>query len=60
MREIFLFSLLVIVMFFIVASGIKSHEQLECIRWQEEKEQYKHWHSTSWQVEQCKHYGIDL
>lgn len=40
--------------------GIRKSENVECIKWQEQAQAISIWYATHWQVEQCKHYGVDL
>lgn len=39
---------------------IERQELYECVQWQSQSEQYVNWYSTSWQKEQCQHYGIQI
>jgi len=55
----FIFMLLIFTAFFI---GISRYEEMECLKWKawETGEGYYGFHSTTWQDEQCLHYGIEL
>ena len=54
--------IVVIALFFVrfLDAGIKKHERAECLRWQQESQQYEGWYSSSWQREQCKQFDIGL
>ena len=44
----------------ILNEGIKRSEEVECLKWQAQSEQFINWYSTAWQKEQCKTYEIEL
>jgi hypothetical protein len=41
--------------------GIEATEKKECYQWQLDSKSYSaNWFVADWQVEQCRHYGIDI
>mgnify|MGYP003545341636 CR=1 FL=1 len=43
-----------------VKQGIAQTEVNECTMWLQQQNQYTRWYATGWQIDQCKHYGVEL
>ena len=63
MRILITLILILGIAFFITIAldaGLKKHEKTECLKWQEQSQEYPGWYSTDWQKEQCKQFDIEL
>lgn len=58
-NSIFLLFLIVVFLLFFTF-GLEISEKQECIKWQEQAEQYPNYYITEWQFLQCKHYDIEI
>ena len=60
LSTILILTLLFIGIGFIFNGTISKHELQECKIWKNQSEEFRGWYSTSWQVEMCQNYDIDL
>ncbi len=57
---IFFFICLAVLFLFAFEKGLEKQEKYECLKWQEEAEQYKDYYLLDWQKEQCDYYNIEV
>jgi hypothetical protein len=58
LKNILILSGVIIIIFLIIAGGVKKQERAECLKWQVEAEQYQGYYLTDWQIEQCGAHNI--
>ena len=55
-----LFIIVVAGFIFLLGKGIDKKNALECVRWNDEMQQFDNYYLTDWQKEQCKSFGWDF
>jgi len=45
---------------FLADKSIQRAEEVECVKWSEEADQYPSFYQAKWQVEQCNRYNITI
>ena len=62
--NIIILILLVAIMLFmlvkILQNGVRGYEEMECLKWQEQKKEYPLFTAPDWQIQQCKQFNIEL
>jgi hypothetical protein len=57
-KDILTLLAIVFIIFLIFFTGVKRHEEVECLQWQKDARSYQGYYLLDWQVEQCQEYGI--
>ncbi len=60
MKNIIIFIVLFAGFFYLLNSGLKQEEKMECIVWQQQARELKGFYYTEWQVKQCRAVGVSI
>lgn len=59
-RNAILFVLLILLVWFMLHTGLQRAEKAECVSWIEQSEEYSNFYLADWQAEQCETLGFDV
>jgi len=46
--------------FYVFVKGLEGMEKNECLKWEQQQQEYQNWYPADWQEKQCQIHGIEL